>query len=110
MATATETTKANGTKTAAARVVVRLGAGAEKACRAYAKREGITVGEAADKLIDVGIKRLKALKKWNDTQATEKPAKKPAAKKASKKNGAKKGEKGVTLKNGPAAIRDDSEE
>lgn len=113
MATATETTKANGTKTTgAARVVVRLGAEAEKTCRQYAKREAITVGEAADQLIDVGRRRLKALKRWNDKPADEKaaaPAKK-TTKKAAKTKASKKGEKGVTLKNGPSAARDDSEE
>ena len=80
---ATTTTGTNGAK--AAKTVVRISAGAEKACRGLAKREGITVGEAAERLIDVGVKRLKALKKWSEAN-DDAPAAKP---KAAKKNGAR---------------------
>jgi hypothetical protein len=60
----------------------------------YAKSKNLELGEAADSLIATGVKRIKALSKYNRAHTTATPkagkAKKKAAPKAAKKASAKK--------------------
>jgi hypothetical protein len=74
------------------RKVIRVSADSEKAIKAYAEKRGVSVGEAADALLNTAVSRLNALARYaknKEPQAPGKPRKKAAAKKAAPKAKAK---------------------
>lgn len=69
------------------RKVIRIDAEVEEMVRDYAEEKGITIGEAADKLISTGVSRLTALKRYaknREPMPPGKPRKKAAPKRKSK--------------------------